>query len=370
MQDRDVERYLSMALECSIFLSPRAPGLSHEELREVGAQLRFMPGEVNDAMGYAFRSVRLKPGRDDMGPPNEDLGMFIHLQRPDYRNPKAFDVIVVYLRDLARSAGRANAKVPRDVLVAEAVAKGIPELDIEAAITIWLLDNTLEENGGLISFRGGQALSFLPSQQLAEMAAEGEHVFEREGLAEVYRIVKDVIARRADGRPPAAEPAKAFEAALNGLGYGHFRTWWAQTMSEYRRSNDAVAPTSSCVLAAALSEAALIFVVARAQKANVGPLLSATFRSDPPTQWKFEDLIKSAAAGGQHAILDQRTRERAERLNKSRQRIHVGRLMHENPKGPIPDIRPEEVRDARETLDAVLRCIVDWLQAHPANPAS
>jgi hypothetical protein len=119
------------------------------------------------------------------------------------------------------------------------------------------------------------------------------------------------------------------------------------------------------VLAAALAEAALTFVVGRAQTLNLATLNSKTF-AESPTQWKFDDLLKSAAAGGPDAIFDQGTRDRADRLNTVRQRIHAGRLIALTPTGPIPDIRPEEPREAVETLDAILRRILDWLDAHPA----
>ena len=140
-----------------------------------------------------------------------------------------------------------------------------------------------------------------------------------------------------------------------------------KTESELRLANGAVMPTA-CVLAAAPAGAALAFVVGRARALNSGPLNSKTL-SDSPTQWKFDDLLKSAAAGGSEAILDQKTRDRADRLSAVRQRIHAGRLMAENPSGPIPHIRPEELREAVETLDAILRRVLDWLDAHPAPTA-
>jgi hypothetical protein len=65
-------------------------------------------------------------------------------------------------------------------------------------------------------------------------------------------------------------------------------------------------------------------------------------------------------------VFDQKVRDRAARLNGMRNRIHVGRLMAEQPTGPIPDARPEEAREAKETLDTILRSILDWLEKHPA----
>jgi len=77
----------------------------------------------------------------------------------------------------------------------------------------------------------------------------------------------------------------------------------------------------------------------------------------------IDELLKSAAAGGPDAIFDQKTREKAERLNLIRQRIHVGRLMANL--GPIPDTQPEEATEAIETMKIILRAILDWLEHHP-----
>jgi hypothetical protein len=183
------------------------------------------------------------------------------------------------------------------------------------------------------------------------------------GRKEVYEVVKDIIERRTDGRAPSADPINAFAAKLAELGQVRFQVWWARTVSELNRTNHPQMPMVTCVLAAALSEAALAFVVNRARSLGTPTMSSKTF-DDPPTRWKFEDLLRSAAAGGPDAIFDQKTRDRAENLNLIRQRIHVGRLMAGA--GPIPDSRPEEASEAIETMHTILRLILDWLDRHPA----
>jgi hypothetical protein len=42
--------------------------------------------------------------------------------------------------------------------------------------------------------------------------------------------------------------------------------------------------------------------------------------------------------------------------------------MAENAIGPIPDKRPEEAREAIESLDAVMRRVFDWRDQHPHEP--
>jgi hypothetical protein len=126
---------------------------------------------------------------------------------------------------------------------------------------------------------------------------------------------------------------------------------------------------TACILSAALAEGALVLIVKRAQKLGLATMASKTF-GQSATSWKFDDLLSSAASGGADAIFDQKVRDRAARLNTIRNRIHVGRLMTEQPTGTIPDIRTEEAREAKETLDIILRSILDWLDKHPAPAVS
>jgi hypothetical protein len=118
------------------------------------------------------------------------------------------------------------------------------------------------------------------------------------------------------------------------------------------------------VLSAALVEGALIFVVAHARKRNLNVFRSKDFDGAPRT-WKIEDLVKSAATGNDSAILDEPTRFRAITLVQTRQRIHAGRMLSEFPSGMIPDLRPEEARDARATAEQVVRRVLDWLGRYP-----
>jgi hypothetical protein len=173
--------------------------------------------------------------------------------------------------------------------------------------------------------------------------------------------VKDVIARRADGRPRHAEPLDAFADELERLGYRPFRLWWTQTVSELKLSNPSSTPVAVTVLAAALVEGALTFIVKRA-RAN-GQFQSKDYERDPRS-WKLDDLVASAASGGPAAIIDLQTKARAETLIRTRQRIHAGRMLSDYPAGP-PDLRPDEAREARGAAEQVVRAVLDWLQRNP-----
>jgi hypothetical protein len=185
----------------------------------------------------------------------------------------------------------------------------------------------------------------------------------KEARARAYPIVKDIIERRTDGRPKFVEPLDVFAEELDKLGYGKFRLWWAQTVAELRHGDVHSSPVSVSVLAAALVEGALTFVVKHARDAGLGVFLSNNFDRDAKN-WKIDDLVASAASGGESAILDLQTRNRAETLIKTRQRIHAGRMLSDFPAG-VPDVRPEEGRDAKATAEQVVRRVIDWLQKYP-----
>ena len=173
--------------------------------------------------------------------------------------------------------------------------------------------------------------------------------------------VRDVVQRRADGRPQSVEPLAAFAEQLEKLGYGRFRMWRNQTVAELGRTDPNSSPLSALVLAAALVEGVLTFVVKHAQSLGLGVFGSTDFTRDPKT-WKIDDLVASAARGGDTTILDLQTKNRADGLIRTRQRIHAGRMLTEFPTGVAePDLRPEEALEAKAVSEQVVRSVLDWL---------
>jgi hypothetical protein len=63
--------------------------------------------------------------------------------------------------------------------------------------------------------------------------------------------------------------------------------------------------------------------------------------------------------------LDRQTKNLADGLILTRQRIHAGRMLSEFPRG-MPDLRPEEAREARAVAERVVRQVLDWLDRYPA----
>jgi hypothetical protein len=223
-----------------------------------------------------------------------------------------------------------------------------------------VLSGQLIEEHGALRFKftqGGERQ--LPSASRNQAASHPRHP--KVARTRVMPHVKDVIERRTDGRPQSAEPFGAFAEQLENLGLGQFRLWWNQTVAELGLSDPTLSPLSTLVLAAGLVEGALTFVVSHGR--GLGVFGSNDLAGDPKT-WRIDKLVAGAAHNA--AILDSQTKNRADRLIQTRQRIHAGRMLSAFPKGvPVPDLRPEEAREAKAVAEQVVRSVVDWLNNNP-----
>jgi hypothetical protein len=367
IQRQEVEKFVRAALECSVYVAPKEPGLTYDELFEIGKAAGLERGEITEVVPQVAAPIYLG---DDRVQPSRIVtwSEFNITDEPDYRNPEAFEFVCATLRDLARKETAARAHIDREVLVARAVSKGLPERDVEAAITILVIDERFIEKDGVLRFAPGRDTYPLPSEQLAVQAKTPQArqiVWRNEARAKAYPLVKDAIARRRDGRPRAVESLDAFGDALEKLGYGPFRVWWTRTVAELRHAEPTLSPTTITVFAAALVEGALTFVVKHARGLGLGLFGSKDFDRDPRS-WKIDDLVASAATGNTAAILDPAARHRADELVKFRQRIHAGRMLSDFP-GGVPDLRPEEARAAKESAEVIVRRVLDWLEKHPGT---
>jgi hypothetical protein len=138
-----------------------------------------------------------------------------------------------------------------------------------------------------------------------------------------------------------------------------------QRRQELRTLDTSLQPVAVTVLSAALAEAALSFVVPRARAQGLMKVLDLS----EPRSWKFVDLIKGAKSSDPNtlAILDERAAQRCLHLNDARQRIHAGFLIDSPQPGPIPDLKPEQARDALQTTDVLVRKILEWLAQSGGN---
>ena len=359
-----VAKLFQGALEYSLVLAPREPSLTLQELKEMGQRLGLKEGEMNDVLAHARNFA---PDSRRILPDTGTLDMFLWREDPELRNYDALDFVLSELHEQMREVGGRIAQLGRDVVVARAVNKSIPQIDAEAAITLLVWSGQLDEKAGVLRSPRGTPYKMLPSQQ-RDQAGGGRQVYRREERAKAYPVVQDIVARRSDGRPSNAEPLDAFAEQIDRLGYHQFRLWWTQTVSELRQSQPQTTPVATCVLAAALVEGALTFVVRHARNTGSMVFRRVEFEREPRT-WKIYDLVASAASGREGAILDNQMRARADHLVRTRQRIHAGRMLADYPAGP-PDLRPEDARDAKVTADLMVRAILDWLIRFPPGTDS
>ena len=354
---------LREALEHSAYFAPNDFGLSREELHEVAQRMDIGDGEFSASLHDA--SERALDGNRKLRP--RCVGVwsdFSHFKEPDLRDPDSFEFVLQQMALL--KANQANsAGIDRAVLVERALATGLPALKVQAAITILVVDNRLEEKNGVLRVGKHWGYYEAPSVQIAkrDRSRIGQKVTPEERL-KLSGVVEDVIARRTDGRVLSAEPFPAFAETLGPLGYGAFRGWWTQTTSELRQADPNTCPTTVTVLAAALVEGALTFIVQHARAVGLGPMGSTDFKKSSD-KWKLLDLITSATKGSA-PILDESTGARARKLNETRQRIHAGRMLHDYASGP-PELRPEAAREAVATAKLVVRSVLDWVRAHPPS---
>ncbi len=359
-----VVQFLQAAIEASVYVAPTEHGLTAAELYEVGRRLGFKDGEIGDAMPQV--ATQYFGGRDRrLQLPEHAWMMPGHLtfrENPELRNPEAFDFVISQLNELARDVGTGSAKLDRSIIIVRGEAQSIPCHDIDVAITLMSLSQQLSEDGGVVRFKSAQGgQKPLPSSSLNQPNASLLRN-DKAARTEALPHVRDVIARRGDGRPKSVEPFGAFAERLEELGYGHFRLWWSQTVNELERTDPTTSPLSTIVLTAALVEGALTFVVRHARDRGLGVFGSTTFGNDSRT-WKIDELVASAARGGDTAILDAQTKNRADGLVTMRQRIHAGRMLSEFPRG-VPDLRPEEARESQAVAAQVVRRILDWLERY------
>jgi hypothetical protein len=359
MHNRNAETFIDAALECSVFVAPHAFGLTREELLEAGTRHSLGRGEISDALEVLARGRRFD-GHRFLPEFDFTRADFLTEEVPDYRNIDAFQAVLQVLGELERNEGQ-KTRMARSVLVERAAQEGVHRRDVEAAVSVLILAERLAADKDEIWAPNGARSYAMPKDQQRQRFGKRE----RPSLGAAFAIVKDIVARREDGRPLAAEPLDAFSERLAPLRYGQFRMWWDQTVAELRRQEPAQSPTAMTVLCAALVEGALTFIVKHARDRQLGVFASNDFSGSANT-WKLENLVKSAASGGDSAVLDSSARSRVDELVRARQRIHAGRMLMDFPNG-VPDLKPEQAREALATTELTVRRVLIWLEKFPPS---
>lgn len=351
----EVIKFVKRALEASVYVAPKEPGLSKRELIETGSRHRLAAGEIEDAIrgsGAEYDGMTYTLDRASA----QNLIEFSREWDGDPRNLEAFEFVLNTFEQLVRKEGATRAAIDRSVLVAQASSQNLVEHDVEVAITAYLSNGVLEERGDG-TLRRHRVYASPCSQRMQRSTT-----IERDSLVEVIPTVRDVIARRSDGRYPKSEPTQAFASFLGKTKNSQYMLWWEHTRNELARADAGLMPTCVTLLAAALAEGALTFIGQEVRK--TGESMTGTTLEKELKHWKFQDLTKEAKRGSR-PILSDTLAKRCDELNENRQRIHVGRFLQAQTPPKKLDIRPEEARAAKETLDQLLRAILDWFALRP-----
>ena len=393
----DAKDLIVWALEASLYLEPRRPGLTAAEMVEIGAHFGVGAAALDTHLrGRAVESGRVVPFGVDPS--------FFATYEGDLRNVRAFDHVVTAFKVVAETAGQRPPIVDREAVIASGTAAGIAPGDLEFAIATYRAFEAVPEAEPRWELRRVKPGAALPSAQREGPA--GRKVTRRERYGELVGLVRTLVERRrsaasasAAATTPAAAPpgarvavpqaartpavgespqraaapaasassssaaapvgvgdgvgdgdlVHAFRGILPALGQGRLVSWWAQLGLELRIADEQGAALTRCVLAATLAEIALTMACPRPREARPDP-------KGKPARWALPEIARAASTIG----VDDRLRARLERMHKTRQRVYVARVMELS--GPVSDITLEEAQDASEALDATLRLVLAWSQ--------
>ncbi|MEM7138168.1 MAG: hypothetical protein AAF500_16430 [Myxococcota bacterium] len=362
-RQRDLERFIGHALEASVYVSPSEHGLAEAELIEVGGRHGFGPGEILDCAASArSQMLEFDGARIVLSVASSMYLVDFNWTWPDDpRSWKAQDFMLREFEQLRRDHGATGAKVEHAVLVERGKADGHTQKDMEVAIASYELHGLLSRDQDAILSRTNR--TYLPP---AEQIKQHKRVPQRQSYPskDLMATVADVISRRDSVRPRHAEPLDEYGELLERTSNARYRIWWEQARSELRCSSPQTMPTSTLVLAAALAEGSLALIADDVR--TTGETMGTKTLQDTPNRWKFTDLIDGAKRG-KRPIIDQKLSDRCGQLNDERQRIHAGNFLHKKVAPRKIDIRPEEAKRARETLDDLLRAILDWFAEKSAD---
>lgn len=165
LRKRKVAAVLREALEHSAYFAPTDFGLSRQELQEVARRMEIGDGEFDASLHDASKqaidgSRRLRPHTVVVW---SDLS---HFKEPDLRNPDSFEFVLKQMASL-KAAQADNPGFDRTVLVERALAEGLLAPRVQAAITILVFDERLEERNDVLRIDKRWGHYQAPSVQIA-----------------------------------------------------------------------------------------------------------------------------------------------------------------------------------------------------------
>ena len=308
---RHISAFINAALESSVFLDPRSPGLTAREVLEATKQAGFEKNESLSAL-QELTAFQEEEYERNLLPHPQMRTMWVNFavwQAPEHRNILAFDFIHKELVSLVRSVGFNNAWVQRDALVDRAISASIPRVDIEAAITLWVINEYIFKKGELLRLAEHRLHQILPTE---EYEVGDGRLIPSEARQQAHAIVRDIVRCRVGRLSNSLEPLQAFESVLTQYESNSLKLWWEQALAEINALKATPAPLSISILCAALSAEALRVYVRLASSSE--PADSSISTAVSTNCLSFKQLIDTAAQG-ERAIIDKETKQRALNLS-------------------------------------------------------
>jgi hypothetical protein len=345
-----LQQTVDAILCAACIVRPRDPGLTWEELRTIALESGVGAGEYDDdiqaVVGGSHVRVhdddgRLVAGTSAWGVLRE--GLFAAPE--EVRPMRALGALADAFDALDKSHGRDHPKA-EDVLFNR--LRDVPKEKFDVAIGLLTAWGALVRSDGGLVRKGNWA-------RKAHMTEDQDPLASR--MLKVRPLVERAFARRGVQPAPSAPPLERFAALARKQGWDGFASWWVLTHAEFRDLSDAHAPTSVCVLAGALLEAALIAIAPAAIAADQW---KRSFLKDKPTdRWNLGELIEQAAVAQVFTAADANL---AKDLANLRNRIHAGKFA---PAGQIGPLSPQyanahEAQLARTHLDRLIDRILVW----------
>jgi hypothetical protein len=154
---KPVSTWLNDILLASLFAAPREPGLTANEIHELGRKSNYGKGEIDDALRLRRRQHVAGRYQPDSASALIWLVAFHEHWEDDPRDQSAFGFVFDEFIQLKRDEGETNARIGRDILVARAEAKGIDRDQVEIAVAALLASGHMQLDGDLLVFLSNYA---------------------------------------------------------------------------------------------------------------------------------------------------------------------------------------------------------------------
>lgn len=181
---QEAEKFIGDALIAAIFVSPREPWLTGDDLVALSRKYGIGAGDVSDLLArYQNEWGKYYPSEQLF----YSITYYMVAWKPELRNLDAFEKVMQDMRKLASEEGMARAVRMRSELVQRIAKREISENDVEVAITTYVGIGLLkDENSKILLMQKGRSYG-LPSDNLPyRKSGTGRDV------TRIQRLVSDI----------------------------------------------------------------------------------------------------------------------------------------------------------------------------------